>query len=111
MRGRSNVRRAVVGGIVAYGTYVPYWRLDRKAIGAALGGSAGRGTRTVASFDEDATSMGVEAGRVALASAPEGLAAETLLFATSDPPYLDKTNATAIHAALALPESARAYDM
>jgi hydroxymethylglutaryl-CoA synthase len=100
-----------VAEIVGYGTYVPYWRLDRKAIATALGSPAGRGTRAVASFDEDTTSMGVEAGRVALASGPEGLTPETLLFATSDPPYLDKTNATAIHAALALPESVRAYDM
>jgi hydroxymethylglutaryl-CoA synthase len=100
-----------VGEIVAYGTYVPYWRLDRKAIAAALGSPAGRGTRTVASFDEDTTSIGVEAGRVAVAAAPNGVAPETLLFATSNPAYLDKTNATAIHAALALPESVGAYDM
>ena len=55
--------------------------------------------------------MGVEAGRVALAAGPEGVAPETVLFATASPAYLDKTNATAIHAALALPESVPAYDM
>jgi 3-hydroxy-3-methylglutaryl CoA synthase/uncharacterized OB-fold protein len=65
----------------------------------------------VASFDEDTTSMAVEAGRVALAAGPAGFVPETVLFATTNPPYLDKTNATAIHAALGLPESARAYDM
>jgi hydroxymethylglutaryl-CoA synthase len=100
-----------VAGIVAYGAYVPYWRLERKAIGAALGTSGGRGTRAVASYDEDVTSMGVEAGRIALASAPEGVAPDLLLFATADPPYLDKTNATAVHAALGLAESVGAYDM
>ena len=41
-----------MAGIVAYGTYVPYWRLDRKAIGAALGTPAGRGTRAVSSSYE-----------------------------------------------------------
>jgi hydroxymethylglutaryl-CoA synthase len=99
-----------VAGIVAYGTYVPYWRLERKAIGAALDTPASRGTRAVASHDEDATSMAVEAGRVALAAAPPNVSPDTLLFATSEPPYLDKTNATAVHAALALPESVGAYD-
>ncbi len=44
-----------MAGLVAYGTYVPSWRLE----------VAGR-TRAVASYDEDATSMGVEAARAAL---------------------------------------------
>jgi hydroxymethylglutaryl-CoA synthase len=39
------------------------------------------------------------------------LAPAGVYFATADPAYLDKTNATAIHAALALDESAMAYDM
>ncbi len=34
-----------------------------------------------------------------------------LLFATAEPAYLDKTNATTIHAALALPASIPAYDV
>jgi hydroxymethylglutaryl-CoA synthase len=104
-------RRTRVAGIVAYGTYLPYWRLERRAIEAVLGSPAGRGTRAVASFDEDTTSMAVEAGRIALAARPEGVTPSTVLFATASPAYQDKTNATAIHAALALPESVRAYDM
>ena len=100
-----------MAGIVAYGTYLPYWRLDRKAIAAALGAPSGRGARAVASFDEDTTSMGVEAARVALRAAPESVAPELVLFATAAPAYLDKTNATAVHAALGLPESVGAYDM
>jgi hypothetical protein len=28
-------------GIVSYGVYLPYWRLDRKSIGEALGAAAG----------------------------------------------------------------------
>src|SRR5499426_3565577 len=95
-------------GIVSYGAYLPYWRLDRKAIGDALGVSAGSGTRAVASYDEDTTSMGVEAARTALRG---GARPEALYFATSDPAYLDKTNATAIHAALDLPSTAFAVDI
>ena len=60
-------------GIVAYGTYVPYCRLQRAAIGAALGAGGGKGTRAVASYDEDTTTMGVEAARVALRAAPGGV--------------------------------------
>ena len=56
-------------GIAAYGAYVPYYRLQRAAIGAALGSGGGKGTRAVASFDEDATSMGVEAARIAMKAA------------------------------------------
>jgi hydroxymethylglutaryl-CoA synthase len=97
-------------GILGYGVYVPYYRLERKAIGDAQGVSAGRGTRAVASYDEDTTSMGVEAGRSALRGA-RGVTPAAVYFATADPGYLDKTNATAIHAALDLPPSAAAYDM
>src|SRR5580765_8410117 len=96
-------------GLIAYGTYVPYWRLRRSAITEALGAGGGKGTRAVASYDEDTTSMGVEAARVALRSAPG--VEPSVLFATTDPAYVDKTNATAIHAALGLPSSTGAYDM
>lgn len=97
-------------GIVAYGAYLPYWKIERKVIGEALGAPPGSGTRSVASYDEDSTSMGVEAARAALRSL-SGPAPETLYFATVEPAYLDKTNATAIHAALDLPRSTAAYDM
>src|SRR5262245_22141166 len=98
-----------MNGIVAYGSYVPYYRLDRKAIGEALGASAGSGTRSVASYDEDTTSMAVEAARAALAGA--AVMPGAVYFATASPAYLDKTNATAIHAALDLESSAAAFDM
>ena len=56
-------------GILAYGSYLPYYRLARSEIGAALGTTAGPGARAVAGYDEDTTSMAVEAGRAALAAA------------------------------------------
>src|SRR5207237_2847901 len=62
-------------------------------------------------YDEDTTSMGVEAARNALANVPDDLRPEMLLFATADPGYLDKTNATAIHAALGLDATVGAYDV
>jgi hydroxymethylglutaryl-CoA synthase len=96
--------------MVSYGVYTPYWRLDRARIGEALG-TFGKGTRAVASHDEDTTTMGVEAARACLAAAPEGVEVGQVLFATSDPAYLDKTNANAIHAALDLDAGASAFDM
>jgi hydroxymethylglutaryl-CoA synthase len=99
-----------LAGIVAYGAYVPYHRLKRSEIAAVLGESGGKGTRAVASYDEDATSMGVEAARAALRAAPAGATPQRILFATANPPYLDKTNAAVIHAALDLPASALAVD-
>jgi 3-hydroxy-3-methylglutaryl CoA synthase/uncharacterized OB-fold protein len=100
-----------MGGILAYGTYVPYNRLERATIGAALGSGGGRGTRAVASYDEDSTSMAVEAARLALRSAPTGTRPEAVYVSTTSPPYLDKTNATAVHAALGLDPSAMAADL
>jgi hydroxymethylglutaryl-CoA synthase len=98
-----------VTGLLSYGSYVPYRRLQRAAIGAALGAGGGRGTRAVASFDEDTTSMGVEAGRLALRAT--STRPQAVYFATTAPAYLDKTNATVIHAALGLDASAFAVDM
>src|SRR5262245_43228696 len=54
--------------------------------------------------------MAVEAARAALRAAP-GLRPSALYFATAAPAYLDKTNASAIHAALALDPQAPAFDM
>jgi 3-hydroxy-3-methylglutaryl CoA synthase/uncharacterized OB-fold protein len=99
-----------MAGILSYGAYVPYHRLQRGAITASLGAGGGKGTRAVASFDDDTTSMGVEAARHALRAAPAGARPATLVFATADPAYADKTNAGAIHAALGLDESVGAYD-
>jgi 3-hydroxy-3-methylglutaryl CoA synthase len=98
----------MASGIGSWGVYLPFWRLDRKDIAQALGSPAGRGSRTVASYDEDTTTLAVEAGRRAVAA---GAAVDELYFSTPEPAYQDKTNATTIHAALGLARSAAAYDM
>ncbi len=97
-------------GIAAWGTYLPYWRLQRTAIGSVLGSGGGRGTRAVASHDEDTTTLGVEAGRRALGVGPGPGAVQDLFLSTPDPPYLDKTSATTVHAALGLGRESGAYD-
>ena len=112
-----------MGGLVGYAAYIPYYRLERSRIAGVLGSGGGRGTRSVAAYDEDTTSMAVAAGRAALAGltgsgGPPGKAGgpgrefvRQLFFATTTPAYADKTNATAVHAALRLPAEALAVDM
>ena len=95
-------------GILGWGTYVPYRRLDRSHIPPVAGGGGGKGTRAVASYDEDTTTMGFEAARRTLRGS--GIKPCGLLFATAAPTYLDKTNATALHAALRLDRNTGAYD-
>lgn len=90
-----------MSGILRYGAYVPYFRLDRQVAGI------GRGERAIASYDEDSVSMAVEAGRQALGSA----AVDTLVFATTSPPYAEKLNAAAIAAALGLPAHTRSLEL
>ena len=89
-------------GIVAYGAYIPFSRLKRAEIGKTLGIPGGKGERAVASYDEDAVTMAVEATRGCL----RGVAAaevRSLYFATTAPPYVEKLNASTIHAATGLP--------
>jgi 3-hydroxy-3-methylglutaryl CoA synthase/uncharacterized OB-fold protein len=96
-------------GIQSWSAYLPYRRLDRTQIAPFVGQGGGKGTRTVASFDEDSTTMGVEAARLALRG--RDLVPRQLLFATTFPAYADRTNATAIHAALRLPDTTAAFDL
>ncbi len=96
-------------GIVSIAGYVPYRRLQRSEVAKFFGTGGGKGTRAVASHDEDTTTMGVEAARLALHPVP-GAAPSAIWLATATPAYLDKTNATAIHAALGQPARVAAFD-
>ncbi len=92
-----------MAGIARYGTYVPFARLKRTALGG------GRGERAVASYDEDAVSMAVEASREALRGL-DGDPISTLVFATTSAPYVEKLNAATIQAGADLPGSVLALD-
>ncbi len=95
-------------GVISAAGYVPYRRLDRSEIAAFFGSGGGTGTRAVASYDEDTTTMGQTAADAALRTTP--VEPEALWFATSAPAYLEKTNAAAIHAALRLDPAVNALD-
>jgi 3-hydroxy-3-methylglutaryl CoA synthase len=99
----------MTAGITSWGTYLPFWRLPRAAIAGVLGSGGGKGSRAVASHDEDTTTLGVEAARRTMALA--GTTPQDLLFSTPAPGYLDKTSATTVHAALGLDRSCAAYDL
>ena len=95
-------------GILSYAAYLPHRRLDRTTIAAVAGTGGGKGTRTVASYDEDTTTLGVEAARLALRGTTARPGA--LWFSTVSPAYVDKTNATTVHAALQLADDVIAAD-
>lgn len=98
-------------GILSAGGYIPHGRLDRSAIAPFVGTGGGKGSRSVASYDEDTTTMGFEAARLALRAAADSPRADMVWFSTVTPAYLDKTNATAIHAALRLDDDVAALDL
>ncbi|WP_179467934.1 zinc ribbon domain-containing protein [Mycolicibacterium vinylchloridicum] len=91
----------MTAGLLAYASYVPRFRLAGADIGTPSR------DRVVASYDEDSTTMAVAAAGSALG---EQSAPQAIYFATSSPAYADKTNATAIHAALGLPPEVFAAD-
>jgi 3-hydroxy-3-methylglutaryl CoA synthase len=95
-------------GITGWGVHLPYRRLDRSTIKAVAGSGGGTGTRTVASYDEDTTTMGAEAARAALRGRADR--PESLWFATTEPAYADRSNATVLHAVLRLDRTVPAYD-
>ncbi len=94
-----------MSGIVRYGSYVPFFRIQRSAMGF------GRGERAAASYDEDSASMAVEASREALRELPEGAEIDTVLFASTSAPYAEKLNAATLQAATNLPKSVTALDL
>ncbi len=96
-------------GVVGIAGYVPYRRLQRAEVARVFGTGGGKGARAVASYDEDTTTMGVEAARLALRAVPSA-APDAVWLATATPAYLDKTNASAVHAALRQPSGVAAFD-
>jgi 3-hydroxy-3-methylglutaryl CoA synthase len=85
-------------GIVSYGGYIPYLRIERKTIAAAWERAAIAGERSVANNDEDSITMAVEAASNSLyGRAREDV--DGLFFASTTCPYQEKMNASIIAAA------------
>ncbi|WP_299574870.1 OB-fold domain-containing protein [uncultured Williamsia sp.] len=93
--------------LISFAAYLPSGRLAPTDVGGRAGGR----DRVVASFDEDSTTMAVEAAARALRRIDTAADPATVLLATTSPAYADKTNAVAVHAALDLPRSAFCADL
>ncbi len=85
-----------MAGICAYGGYVPRYRL-----GPETAGWNSSQQRAVANFDEDSVTMAVAAGMDCLRGL-DRQRVDSLLFATTTPPYLEKQCAAIIATALDL---------
>ena len=100
-------------GIASCGVYLPRYRMDRavlyEAVASWLNPAALLpGERTVANWDEDSLTMGVEAARDCLGEEREGIGA--VYFATTTPPYAERMNAAILATALDLGEEVRTAD-
>lgn len=90
-----------MAGIIAYGAYVPKYRLSRDLIARAWGSASMGGEKAVAGFDEDTITMAVEATSDCLASIPsQGV--DGLFFASTTSPYKEKLCSTLIATVLDL---------
>jgi hydroxymethylglutaryl-CoA synthase len=79
-----------MAGIVAYGAYIPLFRL-----GKTTAGWEGPNERAIANFDEDSVTMAVAALRDAL-TGMDTATIDALYFASTTPAYAEKQSATSI---------------
>ena len=105
-------------GIHRLSAYLPKLRLQRSAIHEAHRwlapglASQSTGERTLAFWDEDAVTMGVEAARRVLDQSNLSKdKIDKVIFASTTAPFSDRKNASIIHAALQLPGTCQAIDM
>ncbi|MBI2018107.1 hydroxymethylglutaryl-CoA synthase [Candidatus Daviesbacteria bacterium] len=106
-------------GIVSYGVYIPIFRIKPSQIAQAWGKgfgeiekSLGVYEKTVASYDEDAITLAVEASYQALVNAqikPQQIDAITV--GSESHPYAVKPSSTTVAGILGLPEELLAVDL
>jgi len=95
-------------GIIGWGGYVPRYRLTGEIFKAAWG-AGGKGERSVASYDEDAVTLGAEAALEAI-SGHDPLEVDRLYFASVSAPYLQHQNAAIVAAVADLRQDIFAAD-
>ncbi len=100
-------------GIVSYGAYVPFLRINRKVISTATGwlGTAPSlpGEKAVANWDEDSLTMAVAAGSDCLRGIERDVV-EDLYLATTTSPYRERQSAGIVATALDLRPDIRTAD-
>ncbi|MBW1791885.1 MAG: 3-hydroxy-3-methylglutaryl CoA synthase, partial [Deltaproteobacteria bacterium] len=85
--------------------------MSAKCINEAWGRPGGKGSRSVANFDEDSITMGVSSALMCMKTAafsPDNISG--LYFATTTPPYKEKSSAVVIGTALDLRSEIRTVD-
>ena len=97
-------------GIISYGAYVPMLRIDRSIIAHESGGGSMGGERSLASWDEDCLTMGVEAGLDCLAGF-DPKEVDGLYFATVSSPFKQKSASSIIASALDLRKDVHTWDL
>ena len=105
-------------GISAIGVYLPAYHLSREIIAQATGGVSLRGERTVANYDEDALTMGVEASLECMDNyfhswgVPLGKdSLRGLIFTSNSSPYREKQASSVISSVLEVDGSALVTDL
>lgn len=84
-----------MAGIVSYGAYIPKYRLNRDLIARAWGSGSMGGEKAVASYDEDALTMAVDAAFDCLGHIdPKNI--DGIYFASTTSPYKEKQAASLI---------------
>lgn len=89
-------------GILSIGSYIPYYRIERKLIGQAWETGTLKGEKAVAGVDEDSITMAVEAAMRSFDNIHCKNIKE-LYFATNTPPYAEKSSASIIATVCDLP--------
>lgn len=97
-------------GIMSYGAYVPWHRLNRGDCAKAWGGFSIPGERAVAYYDEDSLTMAVEAGMDCLAGW-DSRSVDGLFFATTTSPYKEKQCSATMAIPLDLRRDIRTADL
>ena len=85
-----------MAGIVSYGAYIPRYRLGRETAGWGMPIE-----KAVCNFDEDSITMAVAAGFDCITDADRDVI-DSLIFATTTSPYIEKQGASIIAAAVDL---------
>jgi len=88
--------------ILAYGAYIPLWRISRDEIARGAGVPSAGGEKAVASWDEDSLSMAVEAGVDCLGEQLNPKEIDALYFASTTSPFKEKHASSIIASALDL---------
>jgi 3-hydroxy-3-methylglutaryl CoA synthase len=84
-------------GIVSVGAYVPRYRLSARTLAAVWGSGGGSGERAVAGHDEDSLTMACDAALEAL-HGRDVRRIGACFFASTTPPYLEKSSAALLAA-------------